>query len=326
MAEIPPRNPMPAAKKICATSRVSHGFRLGVALFALFLATAGAWAGERIVVASKIDTEGALLGQIIAQLLHRNGFEIDNRIQLGPTNIVREAIRAGQIDIYPEYTGNGASFFHLESDPVWKDARLGYERVKSLDLQRNKLVWLDPAPVSNTWAIVVNPRFANDANVHTLDDFSRYVHSGAKIRLAASAEFVESPTALPAFQSTYGFDLHDDQLLVLAGGDTAATNRIAAERISSIDAAMAYTTDGAIRTLGLVLLADPRGAQTVYEPCPVVREAVFERAPQIRTILAPAFAALTLPTLQALNARIAVDGEDAAEVAKSYLTAQGLLP
>ena len=87
---------------------------------ALFSASAAAAEGK-IVVGSKIDTEGALLGNMIVALLEAHGLAVENKLQLGPTNILRAAILAGQIDIYPEYTGNGALFFHLEQDPVWKD-------------------------------------------------------------------------------------------------------------------------------------------------------------------------------------------------------------
>src|SRR6201987_510588 len=95
------------------------GLLLG-AVVALLPAVAEAAEG-RIVVASKIDTEGALLGNMIVSLLEARGLAVDNKLQLGPTNIVRAAMLAGQIDIYPEYTGNGSLFFHLEEDPVWKD-------------------------------------------------------------------------------------------------------------------------------------------------------------------------------------------------------------
>src|SRR3974377_352815 len=92
------------------------GWLLGV-LAALLPAVVGAAEG-RIVVASKIDTEGALLGNMIVSLLEARGLSVDNKLQLGPTNIVRAAILAGQIDIYPEYTGNGAVFFPREQDPL----------------------------------------------------------------------------------------------------------------------------------------------------------------------------------------------------------------
>ena len=78
---------------------------------------------DRVVVASKIDTEGALLGNMIVLLLERAGVPVENRVRLGPTKIVRTALVSGEIDIYPEYTGNGAFFHGMENDPAWKSAR-----------------------------------------------------------------------------------------------------------------------------------------------------------------------------------------------------------
>src|SRR5438094_9868977 len=103
--------------------------KLAVALItaaAVILPPAPASAAEAVVVASKIDTEGALLGQMIAALLEARGVAVEKKIQLGPTNIVRAALLAGQIDLYPEYTGNGAVFFHREPEPAWKNAAAGY--------------------------------------------------------------------------------------------------------------------------------------------------------------------------------------------------------
>ena len=298
-------------------------FFLG-AMVALLPAVAGAAEGK-IVVASKIDTEGALLGSMIASLLEARGLAVENKLQLGPTNIVRAAILAGQIDIYPEYTGNGALFFHLEQDPVWKDWAKGAAKVAALDREQNHLVWLAAAPANNTWTIAWRQDLAERHGLKTMADFAKYLASGGAIKLAASAEFVESPAALPAFEATYGFQLKDAQLLTLSGGNTSATLRAAAEGTSGVNAAMAYGTDGALAALGLTALEDDKGAQVVYAPAPVVREAVLQH-PEIAKLLDPVFATLTLETLQQLNAKIAVEGEDAAAVATAYLTSKQFLP
>jgi len=299
-------------------------FFLG-AMVALLPAVAGAAEGK-IVVASKIDTEGALLGSMIASLLEARGLAVENKLQLGPTNIVRAAILAGQIDIYPEYTGNGALFFHLEQDPVWKDWAKGAAKVAALDRENNHLVWLAAAPANNTWTIALRQDVADRHGLKTMGDFAKYLASGGAIKLAASAEFVESPAALPAFEATYGFRLEDAQLLTLSGGNTSATLRAAAEGTSGVNAAMAYGTDGALAALGLTALEDDKGAQVVYAPAPVVREAVLQQHPEIAAVLDPVFATLTLETLQQLNAKIAVEGEDAAAVAVAYLTSKHFLP
>ena len=278
-----------------------------------------------IVVASKIDTEGGLLGQMIALLLEGAGLRIENRVPLGPTRIVRTAILAGEIDIYPEYTGNGAFFFQMEADPAWKDARAGYEKVRDLDAQRNDIAWLQPAPANNTWAIAVRSDLARAQQLRTLEDLARHLAAGRPFKLAASAEFVESPAALPAFQRAYGFSLPADRLLVLPGGDTAVTMRAAAQQLNGVNAAMVYGTDGGIAALDLVVLEDTKGAQPVYAPTPVLRGAVHRAEPRIAEILAPAFRSLELTVLQRLNARIAVDGQPARDVARAHLTAAGLL-
>jgi osmoprotectant transport system substrate-binding protein len=283
-------------------------------------------ADGKIVVASKIDTEGALVGNMIIAVLEAHGLAVDNKLQLGPTNIVRAAILAGQIDLYPEYTGNGALFFHLESDPVWKDWARGAAKIAALDREKNRLVWLAAAPANNTWVIALRRDLAESRNLKTMDRFAKYVTDGGRIKLAASAEFVESPAALPAFEATYAFKLNDDQLLTLSGGNTAATERAAAEGTSGVNAAMAYGTDGELAALGLVALEDDKGAQVVYAPAPLIREAVLQQHPEIAKLLDPVFASLTLETLQQLNAKIAVDGEDAGAVAASYLKSRHFLP
>lgn len=276
-------------------------------------------------VGSKIDTEGKLLGNMIVLALEAGGIKTENKSSLGNTKVMRGAITAGEIDIYPEYTGNGAFIFADESNPVWKNAKAGYERVKALDFEKNKIVWLAPSPANNTWAIAVRKDVATANRLITLSDLGKWVSAGGQFKLAASAEFVERSDALPAFQSAYGFKLQPAQLLTLAGGDTAATIRAAAEKTSGVNAAMAYGTDGPVAALGLVIMDDPKGVQPIYAPTPIVRNEVLLKNPKISTILAPVFQALDGPTLQALNAKIQIEGQDAKKVAGDFLKSKGLV-
>lgn len=293
---------------------------------AMSTAAAGAaLAADTITVASKIDTEGALLGTMIVQALENAGYEVENKVQLGPTNIVRSALLAGEVDLYPEYTGNGAFFTKTADDPAWKDAEAGYEKIKQMDLEQNDLVWLEPADANNTWAIAVRGDTARELGLKTMGDFANWVKEGGEVKLAGSAEFVESPAALPAFQEAYGFDLSQDQLLVLSGGNTAATIRAAAEGTSGTNAAMVYGTDGAIAAADLVVMDDPKGVQMVYEPAPVVRQEVLKAHPKIEEVLNPIFQALDRETLQRLNGQIQVEGLPPKQVAREWLESQNLL-
>jgi osmoprotectant transport system substrate-binding protein len=153
----------------------------------------------------------------------------------------------------------------------------------------------------------------------TLDDFARWVSAGGGVRLIASAEFIESPAALPTFEQAYGFRLRGEQIVMLAGGNTAACLRAAAEGTSGVNTAMAYSTDGALAALGLVLLEDNRHAEMVYAPCPVLRKDTPGGVDAIAAALNPVFAVLDTVTLQKLNARIAVNGEEPAAVAAEVL-------
>lgn len=290
----------------------------------LAMTTTGAEAADKVVVASKIDTEGSLLGNMILVVLDHAGIPVENRLQLGPTKVVRTALLSGSIDIYPEYTGNAGFFFNQDSDPVWKNADAGYAKAKELD-KANNIVWLTPAPANNTWGIAVRKDVAEKNHLSTMVDFGKWVSGGGDVKLAGSAEFVESPAALPSFQKAYDFTLSASQLLVLSGGDTAATEKAAAEGTSGVNSAMAYGTDGQLAALGLVVMTDTKGVQPVYEPAPTIRASVLKQYPQIATLLDPVFKSLTLETLQQLNAKIAVDGEDAKKVATDYLTAKGFL-
>ncbi|KFX71536.1 osmoprotectant uptake system substrate-binding protein [Pseudomonas taeanensis MS-3] len=301
-------------------SLLSRCQRLLLPLFAGSLFGLGsAFAAEPVVVSSKIDTEGAVLGNLIAQTLARGGVPVTERIQLGGTSIVRTALIAGEIDIYPEYTGNGAFFFDLGDSPVWKDAAKAYATVKQLDQEQNQLVWLQPANANNTWAMSVRGDLARANQLATLDDLARYLKSGGEFKFAASAEFVESPSALPAFQAAYGFSLSPEQLVILSGGNTAATLRAAALQTNGVNGAMTYGTDGGLSALDLQVLEDTRGVQPVYQPAPLVRADTLKAYPQIESLLAPVFAALNLQVLQKLNAEVAVNGADPRLVATAFL-------
>lgn len=301
------------------------GKRILAGLVALLLGLSSALAAP-VVVGSKLDTEGGVLGAIILQALKAKGIPTVDKTQLGATSIVRQALLEGQIDIYPEYTGNAAFFFGRQDLPVWKDAQAAYETARSLDLKANDIVWLRPASANNTWAIAVRAERAHANGLTTMSEFGRYVAGGGPIKLAASSEFVSSPAALPAFSRAYGFTLKPEQLIILAGGDTAATIAAAARGTSGTNAAMVFGTDGSLAVARLVVMADDRGVQPVYQPAPLVRGAVLRAHPEIATVLDPIFRRLDLATLRDLNGRVQIGGEPASAVASDFLKAAGFVP
>jgi len=301
---------------------------LSVFLMVSFLALSahpGLSAQGTLTVGSKIDTEGSLLGQMIVILLRSKGFKVIDRTGLGATSVVRQAIIAGEIDIYPEYTGNGYYFFEDSDAEAWKDPKRAHQRVSALDLEKNGIVWLSPAPANNTWAIAVRKDLAQKEGLATLEDLAAFVNSGGRIRLACSEEFATRPDALPAFEDAYGFKLDSASLLILSGGNTAQTEQAASLGRDGVNAAMAYGTDGGIAILDLLVLEDTLGVQPVYEPAPIIRKEILEAYPEIADIMDPVFEKLDLVTLQTLNGKIAVEGQDPARVAGEFLRSQGFI-
>ena len=283
------------------------------------------FAEDPVVVASKIDTEGALLGNMIVLVLAENGIPVEDRTEFGTTSVIRSAIINGEIDIYPEYTGNGGFFFEGIDPEIWKNAQQGYEMVKKLDYGANQIVWLTPANANNTWAIAIRKDFAEKEDIYSLSDFAAYINDGGYVKLAGSEEFITRPDSLPSFQKAYGFELKADQLITFSGGNTAQTERAAALGIDGVNAAMAYGTDGALAALGLIVLEDNLEVQPVYEPTPIIREEVLNQYPEIADLLQPVFESLDLEELQSLNSKIAIEGQNAKDVAEKHLKENGFI-
>jgi osmoprotectant transport system substrate-binding protein len=277
-----------------------------------------------VAVSSKLSSESAMLGQMIRLLLIAQGIPTVDRTRIGATPVVRQALLSGEIDLYVEYTGNAGLFFNDAADPAWKDLELGYELGARLDYAANRIVWLTPARASNAWALAVRSDIAQAHQLHTMSEFGRWVAGGGHVVLICSAEFANAGT-LRSLERTYGFTLRSSQLIVLAGGETAATIAAAAAGTNGANTAMVYGTDGGVAAARLQILEDDRHDQPVYAPVPVIRESVLRQYPQIATIVKPLMDSFDRELLQRLNERVQIDGESDEAVALDYLKTKGWL-
>jgi osmoprotectant transport system substrate-binding protein len=299
-------------------------------VFGVFSATAVAQ-DEPISIGSKQFTEQIVLGQIMLAALEDAGYAVEDRTNLGSTQVNRDALVNGEIDIYAEYTGT--ALYNYFSDVDWaeipEDAygarELGYALVSSYDAAIYDLIWLEPTPANNTYAFAVTAEFAEENNMYSALDLADYVNAGGEVYMATGDEFAQRPDGIPAFEETYGFDLTEDQLLIIAGGTPAQTEQALNEGSNGVNMAMAYATDGALMAYNFVVLEDPLGAQPVYAPTPVVRGEILRSNPELAGILNPIFRAMDNQTLQMLNARVEVDGENPADVAQSWLAEMGFI-
>ena len=276
---------------------------------------------EPVTIATMLDSEGSVLGQMILQVLNANGIETVDRINFGTPDILRAALENGEVDLVVDYTGSG-QYYHPEDatdTSIWNDPLKGYEFTAKLDLEKNNIVWLTPSPANNTESIAIRREFSETNNITDMAQLAAYINAGNEFKLIAASSFVENPMGLLGYEEAYGFKLSNDQIIALSSGNTAEMLKALAEGTNGVNASLVYGTDGALDKLDLIVLDDPKHIPPVYLPAPVIRKDVLDTYPEIEALLKPIFESLTLEVLQNLNAQVAYDGKDASSVAKAYL-------
>ncbi len=278
-----------------------------------------------ITVASMIDSEGAILGNMLILLLEQDEFSVVDKLALGTPDILRKALEADEVDLVIDYTASGQYYGAVADADVWADPVKGYEATKAFDKTTNNIEWLTPSKANNTEMLAVNKEFAKTNNVYTMDDLAKYVNDGGQIKLICSASFAEHALGLVGYQEAYGFSLTSDQLIILSHGNTAEMLKALHEGTNDINVSLVYGTDGSLQEMDMMVLDDPQNVPPVYLPTPVLRGELAEKYPELLTVFTETFESLDLETLQKLNARVAFGGEDARVVAEEYLKDKGFL-
>ncbi len=297
-----------------------------LALLLSLLALVPAAAAKNIVVGSKLDPEAQILGQMVLLSLKNAGLPVTDKTSLGDTGVLRKAILAGEVDVYPEYTGNAVYFFpsaHITPKQAGNPLAI-FKLALQLDAKQG-ITWLTPANINNTWVIALPEAFAKKNNLTSVADLAKYLNSGGAFKIAGSPEFFNRPDTMPAFEKAYDFKLKPGQKLVLAGATPTLTQQAASAGSNGVNGAMAYGTDATLSALNLVALSDPKGAQAVYQPSPIIRSSTLKANPQIAGILNRVFATLEAKTMQQLNGQVSLEGKTPAQVASSYLKSKGLI-
>ncbi len=273
------------------------------ALVALASPGQGLQAAEPVVVASKSFPESQLLAEIMAQLLEARGLSVQRRLGLGSTMICYQALKRGEIDVYPEYTGTlGQAILGLDPvPPIGELRRL---------VARDGLRLLQPFGFNNTYAIVVPRSIAESRGLVDIGDLARQ----PDLRLAFSHEFVERNDGWPGLAKAYGL-----RFSVVGIEHGLAYQAIAEGRIDVTDA---YSTDGDIPRYDLVTLRDSRGYFPEYLAIPFVRGDLPAAAV---TALAALGGRIDESRMAALNARVVIDKETFAAVASDFLAAEQLV-
>lgn len=293
--------------------RTLIGLLAGATLAAL---TGGATMAETIVVGGKNFTEQQIMAEMTAQLLKAKGFTVDKRAGLG-TAPLRQALEAGQVDLYWEYTGTSLITFNKVTDKL--DAAATYAKVKELDGAKG-LVWLNPSKANNTYALAMRAPDAKAKGIASISDLAAKEKAGATLKFASNAEFYARPDGLKPLETTYGFEFGRENVVRM---DTGLVYQ--ALRDSQVDAGLVFATDGRVPAFDFVILKDDKGYFPNYAMTPVIRKETLDKNPKLGTLLNDLSAKLDDATMAKLNATVDVQKTSIEDVATAFLKAQGLV-
>lgn len=266
--------------------------------------------GNELTVGSKNFTEQLILGEILKQSLETAcQMPVDGRFYLAGTYICQQAILAGRIDTYVEYTGTALAAILKQT--AAGDSRMGYEQVKRQYKQHFHLDVMPPLGFNNSFAMVMR---GDEARRLGLTRLSQLAPLAAKLRLGCGYEFLERQDGYKGLVRAYDLRLAEAPRVMDLGLLYRALQN------NAVDIVAGNNTDGLIKALGLAVLEDDKHYFPPYDAVPVVNPALFRKCADAGSMFQSLAGRITAEDMRAMN--YAVDGEkkDAAAVARSFLS------
>lgn len=267
-----------------------------------------------VVVASKGFAESLLLGELFAQLLEARGIPVDRRAGLGSTEVLFQALDAGEVDVYPEYTGTGLLVVLGEETGGGTPLEV-YRRVRTAFHQRWGMRWLPPLGFQNTYAVAVRRSTADSLELRTLSDLAV---RAPQMVAGLTPDFIGRSDGLPGLESAYAMRFGEVRPLLQAMKYQA----LAAGEVDVIDG---YSTDGALVRYPLAVLEDDQGFFPPYEAAALVGRELARSRPQAVTALTELSGLLDEATMRRANRLLEVEGEGVETVAARLLAELGLV-
>ena len=271
---------------------------------------------DRIVVGSKNFTESFILGELIAQQIEAHTkLKVERRFYLAGTYICQQAMVAGRIDIYPEYTGTALTAI-LKQD-ISRDRHDVYQRVKSEYERRFGLTLAPALGFNDTFAMEIRGEEARRLQIRTLSQAAQFA---PQWRAGFGYEFMERPDGYHGLVATYGLRFAEQPRIM----DLGLLARALKEH--QIDFAGGNATDGLIPALDLVVLEDDRHYFPPYEAVPVVRKKILQQHPELGGILEALAGKISDAEMQRMNYAVDAQHRDTQDVVREFLRSKGLVP
>jgi glycine betaine/choline ABC-type transport system substrate-binding protein len=265
----------------------------------------------RVSVGSKDFTESALLAEIVAQMLEARGVSVERRFELGG-NLPHEAMVAGTLDLYPEYTGTSYTAI-LHHTPI-SDPRAVYEQVKQEYAAKFNVAVSQPLGFENTFAMLVRGADARRLNLKTISDAAPHA---PQWRAGFGQDFMSRADGYPGFSKSYGLKFAEVREMDLSLTYIALSSK-------QVDLVAGNSTEGRIATLDLFQLADDRHYFPPYEAVYLVRQDSLTRVPALQEVLAKLANGISTDEMRRLNYEIDGNKRDPKEVVKEWIAKRGL--
>jgi osmoprotectant transport system substrate-binding protein len=266
------------------------------------------------VIGAKNFTEQVVLGELLAQEIEaRAGLQVERRFYLAGSYICQQAMIAGRIDAYVEYTGTALTA--ILKQPVEKDPARVRETIARLYKQRYNIDVGNSLGFENTFAMIVRGEDATRLHIRTLSEAVPYA---PEWRLGVGYEFEERPDGLPGLSAAYGLRFDGAPRTM----DLGLLYR--AIRQHQVDIIAGNSTDGPIKALGLTVLADDKHYFPPYEAVPLMREESLERWPQMRGAIEALSGKVSEDEMRAMNEQVDGEHRDPAEVVREFRRKKGL--
>jgi osmoprotectant transport system substrate-binding protein len=277
--------------------------------------------GASFVVGSKDFTENIMLGQIAVHLLKAHGAEVEDKTNLGGTVTNRKALLSGEIDLYWEYSGTGW-IEHLKNTEPIADSAEQFKATSEADKKQNKIHWIGPTPLNNTYALAIRAEKATELGVKTVSDVAKLAETKPEeVSICIETEFSTRDDGLPGLTKAYDFKIPKDRIALLDTGVVYTET----DKGETCNFGEVFTTDGRIAALGLTVLEDDKKFFPVYNAAVTVRDEVFQQHPELADVFDPVIAKLDDATMQTLNAKVDVEGMEPAKVSADWLRESGFL-
>ncbi len=270
---------------------------------------------ETVIIGSKNFTESNVLGELMGLLIEEHtSLGVEHRSGMGGTLVCFTALEAGEIDLYPEYTGTGWSAILERNGPIG-DSLETFLLVEEESRARFDVEWLQPFGLNNTYALAMRSDLASELEVRSISDL---VPHASSIRAGFSHEFLERSDGYAGLGPYYGLEL---------GSVRGMEHGLAYEALEAgqLDLIDAYSTDGKLLRYDLAVLTDDRGFFPPYNAAPLVCGESLRRLPQLREALQRAAFQISDAEMMQLNHEAETGNRSIREIAREFLVSKGLL-